>query len=103
VFQQANRYMSSVDAKREWRSYAAWGSLLCGSVGLVLTVAVAIYIDFGQERPFDVWEARYFITAAPVSFLGVILGAIGKDTPRMAGLVLSTLVLLRVLGGAFAV
>ncbi len=94
--------MDDLDARRDWRSYAAWGSFLCGSIGLVLTIAITIYIDFSQKSPFDVWEARYFITAAPISFLGVILGAVGRDTPRMAGLVLSAGVLLRVVGGAVA-
>lgn len=88
------------DNKRNWRGYAAWGSLLCGIIGLVLTIAIAVYIDFGQKHPFDPWEARYFFVAAPICFLGVILGAIGKDTPRLLGLVLSACVLLRVLGAA---
>ena len=35
-----------------------------------------------------------------LSFLGVILGAIGKDTPRIPGLVLSACIFVRVLGAA---
>jgi len=88
------------DDKRDWRGYAAWGSLLCGILGLVFTIAIAVYIEFGQKHPFDPWEARYFFVAAPTSFLGVVLGAIGKDTPRIPGLVLSACILLRVLGAA---
>jgi hypothetical protein len=88
------------DNKRDWRGYAAWGSLLCGILGLVSTIAVTVYIDFAQKHPFDSWEARYFFVAAPISLLGVILGAIGKDTPRLLGLVLSACVLLRILGAA---
>lgn len=37
---------------------------------------------------------------APMSLLGVILAAIGKETPRIPGLVLSACILLRVLGAA---
>jgi hypothetical protein len=88
--------------KRHWRNYAAWGSFFCGVVGLVLTIAVFVYIDFGQKRPYDAWEARYILLAAPISFCGVILGLLGKDTPRTVGLVLSSCVLLRVLGAAVA-
>jgi hypothetical protein len=92
--------MDYVQDKIDWRSYAAWGSLVCGMLGLGLTIAIALYIDFGQKHPFDRWEARYFFVAAPISLLGVVLGAIGKDTPRIAGLVLSACILLRVLGAA---
>jgi NADH:ubiquinone oxidoreductase subunit 6 (subunit J) len=93
--------MESCD-KRDLRSYAAWGSFLCGAVGLLLTFAVFFYIDFSQKRPHDAWEARYFLFAKPITFLGVILGILGKDTPRIAGLVLSACVLLRVLGAVMA-
>jgi hypothetical protein len=55
---------------------------------------------FGQEHRFDRWEAWYFFVTAPMSLLGVILGAIGKETPRIPGLVLSACILLRVLGAA---
>jgi hypothetical protein len=85
---------------KNWRGYAAWGSMLCGIIGLLFTMAVVVYIDFGQRHPYDAWEARYFLVAAPTSFLGVILGPIGKDTPRIPGLVLSACILLRVLGAA---
>jgi hypothetical protein len=88
--------------KRDWRNYAAWGGFVCGAVGLLLTLAMFVYADFINRRPSNAWEARYFLLAAPISFLGVILGLIGKDTPRMAGLVLSACVLLRVLGAAVA-
>jgi hypothetical protein len=91
------------DIKRDWRGYAAWGSLLCGTVGLILTIIISLHFDFGQNHTFDAWEAGYFGLAAPVSFLGVILGAIGKDSPRIPGLILSSLILLRVLGAAMAV
>jgi hypothetical protein len=86
----------------DWRGYAAWGSLLCGALGLVLTIAAAVYIDFGQKHAYDAWEARYLLVTAPIAFLGVILGMLGKETPRIFGLILSACILLRVLGGAFA-
>jgi hypothetical protein len=86
----------------KWRRYAAWGSLICGVTGLLSTVAVYVYIDSFQKRPYDAWEARYFLYTAPVVFLGVLLGALGKETPRIAGLVLSACVLLRLLGAAVA-
>jgi hypothetical protein len=35
-----------------------------------------------------------------MSFLGIILGTIGKDTPRIPGLVLSACIFVRVLGAA---
>ena len=92
--------MHHADEKRDWRGYAAWGSLLCGIIALIVTIAIGVYIEFGQKHPYDAWEARYFFVAAPISFLGVILGAIGKDTPRIPGLVLSACILLRVLGAA---
>lgn len=94
--------MNDEDVKRDWRGYAAWGSLLCGILGLVFTITVALYIDFGQKHPFDPWESRYFLVTAPISFLGIILGAIGKESPRVLGLCLSACVLLRLLGAALA-
>ena len=90
--------MDYTNDERAWRSYAAWGSLLCGILGLVFTIALAAYIDFGNNHPFNPWEARYFFVVAPLSLIGVILGAIGKDSPRILGLVLSACILLRVLG-----
>jgi hypothetical protein len=60
--------------KRDWCSYAAWGSFLCGAVGLLLTLGVWFYIDFNQRRPYDAWEARYYLYATPISFLGITLG-----------------------------
>jgi hypothetical protein len=37
---QPNQYLKAVHAKRVWRTYAAWGSLLCGALGLAFTVAI---------------------------------------------------------------
>ena len=92
--------MNHADDKRDWRGYASWGSLLCGILSLIFTIAVTVYIEFGQKHTHDAWEARYFFLAAPVSFSGIVLGSIGKDTPRIPGLVLSACIFLRVLGAA---
>jgi hypothetical protein len=54
--------------KKDWRSCAAWGSLICGLLGLLLTLAAFIYADFIQKRPYDIWEARYILLATPISF-----------------------------------
>jgi hypothetical protein len=94
--------VGDADKSINWRGYAAWGSFLCGSVGLVLTVAIGLYIDYAQRRPFDRWEALYLLATTSVSLIGIILGAIGKETPRIAGLVMSTLILLVVPGAAVA-
>jgi hypothetical protein len=94
--------MDDAENKRDWRGYAAWGSLLCGILGLVFTIAISVYVDFEQKHLFGLWEARYFILTAPISFLGVILGAVGKETPRTTGLALSACILLRVIGAAVA-
>ncbi|HEY6374251.1 MAG TPA: hypothetical protein VIX90_01880 [Edaphobacter sp.] len=94
--------MDDAENKGDWRGYAAWGSLLCGILGLVFTIAISVYVDFGQKHSFDPWESRYLFLTVPISFLGVILGAIGKETPRIAGLVLSACILLRVIGASVA-
>ena len=92
--------MNHADDKRDWRGYASWGSLLCGILSLIFTIAITVYIEFGQKHTHDDWEARYFFLTAPMSFLGIILGTIGKDTSRIPGLVLSACIFVRVLGAA---
>ena len=92
--------MDHAGDKRDWRGYASWGSLLSGILSLIFTIAITVYIEFVQRHTHDAWEARYFFLAAPMSFLGIILGTIGKDTPRIPGLVLSACIFVRVLGAA---
>ena len=82
--------MNHADDKRDWRGYASWGSLLCGILSLIFTIAITVYIEFGQKHTHDAWEARYFFLTAPMSFLGIILGTIGKlssyPRPRLISL-----------------
>jgi hypothetical protein len=41
-------------------------------------------------RPFErPWFGWYLLLTGPVSILGLILGMIGKDSPRVVGVVLS--------------
>lgn len=83
-----------------WRTFAPWGSLLCGVLAALLTFAFMIHLDFGQSRRNDPWVGWYFFAAAPTSLLGVVLGVVGEEPPRGLGLVLSGCALLYVLVGA---
>lgn len=94
--------MEEQNASRNWRGYAAWGSLGCGAAGVIMTIGIMAYIDLSQKHPYDKWESGYFLVGLPISMLGVILGCCGKDTPRGVGLVLSSLVLCRIIMGAIA-
>lgn len=87
------------DTKPIWLPYTAQGSLFCGLIAAFLTFAFMIHLDFSAGAPDDRWTGLYFLVAAPISLLGVILGVVGKDPPRKLGLILSGCVLLWVLGG----
>ena len=78
--------MNHADDKRDWRGYAS-GVLLCGIFRLIFTIAITVYIEFGQKHPHDDWEARYFLLTAP-RFPRNGTGHIGKDTSRIPGLAL---------------
>jgi hypothetical protein len=73
-----------------WREYAAWGSLFCGLITLVGSLAIG---TLGDPR-LD-W---YLLIAVVIAVLGLILGAIRKDSPRKAGLILSGSMLLILIG-----
>lgn len=95
--------MDDAEEKRDWRGYAAWGSFLCGALSLVTDMAIEVSMEYAPKMPHSPWEVRYFLFTAPISFLGIVLGLLGKDTPRAAGLALSIGVFLRVLAAAVTI
>jgi hypothetical protein len=77
-----------------WREYAAWGSLVCGPIALLGSLAAGIHSDHFSDRLKDPWFGWYLLLTGPVSILGLTLRIIGKDSPRVAGVVLSGSMLL---------
>jgi hypothetical protein len=73
--------MDDAEEKRDWRGYAAWGSFLCGALSLVTDMAIEVSMEYAPKMPHSPWEVRYFLFTAPISFLGIVLGLLGKDTP----------------------
>ena len=73
-----------------WREYAAWGSLSCGLITLVGSLVIGTLGD-----PRLGW---YLLIAVAIAVLGLILGAVAKDSPRKAGLILSGSMLLILIG-----
>jgi hypothetical protein len=82
--------MDDSSERMAWREYAAWGSLVCGLIALLGSLAVGTVGD-----PRLDW---YLLLAVPIAVLGLIFGAVGKDSPRPAGLVLSGSMLLILIG-----
>jgi hypothetical protein len=76
-----------------WREYAAWGSLFCGLIALLGSLAAGIHSDHLSDRLKDPWFGWYLLLTGPVSILGLTLGIIGKDSRRVAGVVLSAMLL----------
>lgn len=60
------------------RRYVAWASLVCGVVGLGLTIGFAIHAQDPCYRVHDPWTLWYVASATPISLLGVACGAMGK-------------------------
>jgi hypothetical protein len=81
-----------------WREYAAWGSLTCGLTALLGSLAVGIHSEHLADRLKDPWFGWYLLLAVPIAVLGLILGAVGKESPRVAGLILSGSMLLILIG-----
>lgn len=73
-----------------WRECAAWGSLVCGLVTLLGSLTIGIL----RNPKFD-W---YLLLLVAVAVLGLILGTIGKESPRSSGLILSGSMLLVLIG-----
>jgi hypothetical protein len=90
------------DTTHSWRTYAAWGSFICGLTAAFLTLVFMIHLDLVGSSLHDRWEAGYLFSAGPISLLGVICGIAGEEAPRRAGLILSGGILLWVLGGAIS-
>jgi hypothetical protein len=72
-----------------WREYAAWGSLFCGLIALLGSLAAGIHSDHFSDRLNDPWFGWYLLLTGPVSILGLLLGTIGKHPPRALGVFLS--------------
>jgi hypothetical protein len=72
-----------------WREHAALGSLVCGLIALLGSLAAGIHSDHFSDRLNDPWFGWYLLLTGPVSILGLIFGIIGKDSPRVADVVLS--------------
>jgi hypothetical protein len=90
--------MDDSSQRLPWREYAAWASLLCGLAALLISIAAGIHSDQFSDRLKDPWFVWYLLLAGPVSILGLISGIIGRDSPRVAGVVLSGSMLLALIG-----
>jgi hypothetical protein len=86
--------MDDSSQRLPWRDCAAWGSLFCGLIALLGSLAAGIHSDHLSDRLKDPWFGWYLLLTGPVSILGLALGIIGKDSPRLAGVVLSGSMLL---------
>jgi uncharacterized membrane-anchored protein len=96
--------MTISDESPRWRNYCSWGSLTCGAIALVLAIVFMTHLQLQQQRrQYDPWTGWYVLVVTPISFVGVLLGIIGKEPPRAIGLILSTCILLWSLGGAIAI
>ena len=81
-----------------WRSYAAWGSLLCGLVTLLGSLAVGIHSDHLSNRFHVPWFRWYVLFTVPIAIFGLVLGAVSRDSPRATGVILSGSMLLVLIG-----
>lgn len=82
---------------REWIARA---SLACGSLTLLFTAAMTVYVRVSKQKPYDVWESRYLLWTAAFSLLDITLAFFGKAAPRLAGLSISLFTLLIALADA---
>ena len=72
------------------RTWLAWGSLICGSITLALTAGMTVYSWSGWQRyAYDKPEYDYVAWTICISLLGIVLGIVGKRSPRLIGLLAS--------------
>jgi hypothetical protein len=81
-----------------WRQCAAWASLFCGIFALFAGLVAGAHSDQFSNRLHDPWFGWYLVFAIPATLLGLILGAIGRESPRTLGLILSGSILLVLFG-----
>jgi hypothetical protein len=65
---------------------------------LIAGLVAGTLSDHASNRLHDSWFRWYLVFAVPITVLGLIFGAIGKDSPRTAGLILSGSMLLLLFG-----
>jgi hypothetical protein len=92
---------------RDWRTYSEWGSLICGLLAVLTTVVFFVHANLSppanDPSPISPAESIWMMAAFPVSLIGFMLGTLGKEVPRIAGLVMCGSVLLLLLLASIAV
>jgi hypothetical protein len=77
-----------------WREYSALWSLICASVAILSDIVLTVVMHYRGETTL---AAILFLTALVASLLlglaGIVLGILGRGTPRVAGLLWSCVTL----------
>jgi hypothetical protein len=80
-----------------WREKAALGGFLCASVAIVADLILTVVMHFRGEGTV---AAVLFLTTVAAGILlgvaGIVLGVLGRGSPRFAGLAWSSVTLLSV-------
>jgi hypothetical protein len=89
---------------KDWRTYSAWGSLICG---LFVAIATAIFVIYpkpvNDPSPLSLPESIWMMATFPISLLGFGLGILKRNALGIAGLILCGCALVLVLLASIAV
>jgi hypothetical protein len=93
-----------MEVSKDWRTYSAWGSLICGLFVAIATVVFFAYPKpVNDPQPVSLPESVWMLTTFPISLVGFILGTLGRESVRITGLVICGCALLLLLLASIAV
>ena len=93
-----------MEVSKDWRTHCAWGSLICGLLGVIATVVFFAYPKpVHDPSPVSLPESVWMMTTFPISLGGFILGTLGRKSVGITGLVICGSALLLLLLASIAV